>query len=152
MNKDAPTLDSWKSLAFSSHYLTAVAIKKALEEGNFSEAEHGINELINALSRSDKHAVRSHLTRLMAHIIKWKSQPEKRSASWVATIESARNEIRDYQEETPSLTDEKIKEMWEVCFTRAQRAAELDMQKKSAIQSLSWDEVFNEDYTLANNE
>lgn len=141
-------LDSWKNLAFSSHYLTAVAVKKALEEGNYSEAEHGINELINALSRSDKHAVRSHLTRLMAHIIKWKSQPEKRSASWVTTIESARNEIRDYQEEIPSLTDESIREMWETCFVRAVRMAELDMQKNSSIHSLSWNEVFNEVYSL----
>ncbi|MFN3394959.1 MAG: DUF29 domain-containing protein, partial [Candidatus Thermochlorobacter sp.] len=67
-------------------------------------------------------------------------------------IESARNEIRDYQEETPSLTDESIKEMWETCFARAQRAAELDMQKKSAVQSLSWDEVFHDEYNLTGDE
>lgn len=150
MNNDAPTLDYWKNLALSSHYLTAVAVKTALEEGNYFEAELGINELISALSRSDKHAVRSHLIRLMTHVIKWKTQPEKRSVSWIATIENARNEIRDYQEETPSLTDEVIKEMWEKCFARALKEAELEMQKKCDLASLSWDEVFNENYSLQN--
>jgi hypothetical protein len=131
MNDHSPTLDYWQDLAASSPYLTAVAIKRALEAGDYSEAEFGISQLIEALSRSDRHAVRSHLIRLMTHVIKWKSQPEKRSASWVATIDHARDEIRAYQEANPSLTDEKIKEMWSKCFERARRQAELDMQKKS---------------------
>lgn len=150
MNNDAPTLDYWKNLALSSHYLTAVAVKTALEEGNYFEAELGINELISALSRSDKHAVRSHLIRLMTHVMKWKTQPEKRSASWVATIRNAREEIRDYQEANPSLTDEVIKEMWEKCFARAKRNAEDEMNVQCEIDSLSWGEVFNETYSLRN--
>jgi hypothetical protein len=148
MNDHSPTLDYWQDLAASSPYLTAVAIKRALEAGDYSEAEFGISQLIEALSRSDRHAVRSHLIRLMTHVIKWKSQPEKRSASWVATIDHARDEIRAYQEANPSLTDEKIKEMWSKCFERARRQAELDMQKKSTIETLSWDEVFNDNYDL----
>ena len=148
MNEHSPTLDYWQDLAFSSPYLTAVAIKRALEAGDYSEAEFGITQLIDALSRSDRHAVRSHLIRLMTHVIKWKAQPEKRSASWVATIDHAREEIRAYQEANPSITDEKIKAMWSKCFERARKHAELDMQKKSTIETLSWDEVFNDDYDL----
>jgi hypothetical protein len=79
----------------------------------------------------------------MTHIIKWKAQPEKRSASWAVTIDHARDEIRAYQEANPSITDEKIKEMWAKCFERARRQAELEMQKKSNIDTLSWNEVFN---------
>ncbi|MFQ3597167.1 MAG: DUF29 domain-containing protein [Chloroherpetonaceae bacterium] len=151
MNKETTsTPDYWQELALSSHYLTAVAVKEALEEGNYFEAEFGINELINALSRTDKHAVRSHLIRLMTHVIKWKSQPEKRSVSWIATIRNARREIRDYQEDTPSITNEKIQEMWEKCFARALEEAEYQMNQKPAIETLSWDEVFNENYSLQN--
>jgi hypothetical protein len=148
MNDNSLMLDYWQDLASSSHYLTAVAIKRALEAGDYSEAEFGITQLIEALSRSDRHAVRSHLIRLMTHIIKWKAQPEKRSASWAVTIDNARDEIRAYQEANPSITDEKIKEMWSKCFERARRQAELEMQKKSNIDALSWDEVFNDDYSL----
>ncbi|MCS7014014.1 MAG: DUF29 domain-containing protein [Chloroherpetonaceae bacterium] len=149
MDKDRiVTMDYWQDLAATSHYLTAVAVKRALEEGNYAEAEFGVSELINALSRADKHAVRSHLIRLMTHIIKWKSQPEKRSASWVATIRNAREEIRDYQEANPSLTDEVIKAMWEKCFARAKRNAEDEMQRQCDLQSLSWNEVFEEKYEL----
>jgi hypothetical protein len=148
MNDHSPTLDYWQDLAASSPYLTAVAIKRALEACAYSEAEFGINELINALSRSDRHAIRSHLIRLMTHVIKWKSQPEKRSISWVMTIRNARHEIRNYQEDNPSITDEKIKEMWVKCMMRARENAELEMQKKSTIETLSWDEVFNDDYAL----
>jgi hypothetical protein len=143
MNDNSPTLDYWQDLASSSHYLTAVAIKRALEAGDYSEAEFGLSQLIDALSRSDKHAVRSHLIRLMTHIFKWKAQPEKRSASWAVTIDHAHDEIRAYQEANPSITDEKIKEMWAKCFERACKQAELEMQKKSNIDMLSWNEVFN---------
>jgi uncharacterized protein YneF (UPF0154 family) len=43
----------------------------------------------------------------------------------------AHDEIRAYQEANPSITDEKIKEMWAKCFERARKQAELEMQKKT---------------------
>jgi hypothetical protein len=42
-------------------------------------ATTGLEELIAALSHSDDRAMKSHLIRLMQHIIKWKVQPERRS-------------------------------------------------------------------------
>jgi hypothetical protein len=69
----------WQELSSTSHYQTAMAIKQALQRGNVQEAITGIEELIEALSRSDKRALKSQLIRLMMHIIKWKSQPKKRS-------------------------------------------------------------------------
>ncbi|MCP4371207.1 MAG: DUF29 domain-containing protein, partial [Deltaproteobacteria bacterium] len=47
-----------------------------LQNGNIHEATAGIQELIDALSRSEKRALKSHLIRLMMHIITWKSQME----------------------------------------------------------------------------
>jgi hypothetical protein len=38
--------------------------------------------------------------------------------------------------------------MWERAFKQAKKEAELEMQKKSTIEMLSWDEVFNDDYDL----
>ena len=63
------TLD-WEELALISHYQTAKAIRDTLKEGNVDDAAQGSEELIEALSRSDERALKSHLTRLMQHIIK----------------------------------------------------------------------------------
>ena len=137
---------NWQELSTSSHYKTAVAIGDTLGEGNFEEAKNGIEELIEALSRSEKRALKSQLVRLMVHVLKWKTQPEKRSRSWSATIYAAREEIADIQDETPSLTNAIIEGMWEKCFRIAKREAEAEMNQKSALSGLSWQEVFEESY------
>ncbi len=68
---------NWQELSAHSHYQTALAIQTELRKGNISEANNGIMELITALSRSEKRALKSQVIRLMKHIIKWESQPQK---------------------------------------------------------------------------
>jgi hypothetical protein len=139
---------NWQELSSTSHYKTAMALKNEIASGNLPEAVIGIEELIQALSRSEKRALKSQLIRLMLHIIKWQSQPERRSLSWVAGIKDAREEIADIQEETPSLTDNVIKELWDKAFIIANRDAQAEMSKKSAMAALSWQEVFENGYDL----
>jgi hypothetical protein len=138
----------WQELSATSHYQTAQEIEQELERGNIQEASTGLKELIEALGRSEKRALKSHLTRLMAHVIKWETQPEKRSRSWIATIYNAREEIKDIQEETPSLTNDIIEEVWGKCFQAAKREAEADMNQDSSVIELSWEEVFENKYSL----
>jgi len=92
--------------------------------------------------------VSSQLTRLMLHIIKWRCQPEKRSASWGISIRSARREIADSQEEMPSLNRDFLLSIWDKCFASAKQDARDEMGKKPEIMSLSWAEVFEEIYTI----
>ena len=141
---------NWQELSSTSHYKTAVAIKNEIQTGNIAEAMTGIEELIDALSRSEKRALKSQLIRLMMHIIKWQTQPEKRTASWIASIQDAREEIVDIQEETPSLNDAVIQTLWDKCFIIAKRDAEAEMNRKTQIESLSWKEVFDDEYVLEN--
>ena len=139
---------NWPELTTQSHYRAAVEIKHALDEGNVQAATTGIEELINALGRSERRALKSQLTRLMVHIIKWYSQPERRSRSWTATIYNARDDIRDIQAETPSLTDDVVQALWAACFRAAKREAEGDMNGPAAVTGLSWQQVFEDDYEL----
>lgn len=139
---------NWQELSSTSHYKTAMALKNEIASGNLPEAAIGIEKLIQALSRSEKRALKSQLIRLMLHIIKWQSQPERRSLSWVADIKDAREEIADIQEETPSLNDNVIKELWDKAFIIANRDAQAEMSKKTAVAALSWQEVFENDYDL----
>jgi hypothetical protein len=139
---------NWEPLATSSHYKTAVAVKAEIEHGNMAEALHGLQELIEALSRSEKRALKSQLVRLMLHLIKRKTQPERRSLSWIASIADARDEIVDIQEETPSLTDSVVESLWGKAFAIAKRDVEAEMGKESAVVELSWKEVFADKYDL----
>jgi hypothetical protein len=139
---------NWQKLSSTSHYKTAMAVKNEIAIGNLSEAFIGIEELIQALSRSEKRALKSQLVGLMLHIIKWQSQPERRSLSWIASIKDAREEITDIQEETPSLNNNVIEELWDKVFIIAKRDAQAEMGKKSAVTALSWQTVFEDDYDL----
>jgi Domain of unknown function DUF29. len=139
---------NWKELVTTSHLETVKAIQHELEAGNLEEAEEGLDLLLESMSKQARRSVQSQLIRLMKHIIKWKLQPERRSVSWAVSIVNARYEISEAQEYEPSITDEVIRGMWERAFKQAKKEAELEMQKKSTIETLSWDEVFNDDYSL----
>ena len=138
----------WQELAATSHYRTAVAVADAIEQGQISEAKIGIEELIEALTRSDKRALKSHLIRLMVHVIKWHTQPEKRSVSWRATIQSARDEIRDIQEDTPSLNRAAIERIWDRCVEAALRDSEAEMHQEPALTTITWAQAFEDPYEL----
>jgi Domain of unknown function DUF29 len=84
----------------------------------------------------------------MTDIIKWKTQPERRSYGWVATVYNGREEIADIQAETPSLTADVIKKMWDACLRAATREAEGEMNQKSEVSLLSWQEVFDGEYEV----
>lgn len=135
----------WQKLAHTSQYQTAVAIKETLARQDINEATVGLEELIEALSRSDQRALRSQLLRLMAHIIKWQTQPELRSRSWAASIESARIEIEDLLELEPSLRA-TVPGLLTTLFNKAQRLAEKEMGQKAALDELSWRAVFEDEY------
>ena len=83
---------------------------------------------------------------MMVQVIKWQSQPERRSRGWIASIYNARDEIVDIQEETPSLTDSVILEMWDKCLRSAKREAEGEINQKLPVSKLSWEEVFEDQY------
>ena len=140
----------WEGLALTSHYDTAVAIRDALQEGNMAEAIQGLEELIDALSRSDERELRSALIRLMQHLIKWRLQPERRTPSWVASIEHARHEIAELSQDHPRFTRHVMEErMWQRCLRSAHREAAIDMNRERIPQvALSGDEVFDEVFTL----
>lgn len=139
---------NWEELAATSHYQTAVAVEEALHRGELSEAASGIQELIDALSRSEKRALKSYLIVLMTHVIKWHSQPGRRSASWRATIQNSRSEILDIQEETPSLNRAAVEKIWSKCFVAARLNAESEMKLPTSLASLTWEDVFEAPYEL----
>jgi Domain of unknown function DUF29 len=139
---------AWDKLVFKSPYLAVVTAKQLLQEGQMTDAYNLLESLAESMGRSEKRAVSSQLTRLMLHIIKWQCQPEKRSASWVISIRSARREIADSQEEMPSINRDFLDSIWDKCFAAAKQDARDEMGKKPEIVALNWSEVFEQIYTL----
>jgi hypothetical protein len=59
-------------------------------------------EEIESLGRSDKRAIGSDLKIVLEHLIQWKFQPEKRSASWSDSIEEHRDRVARIIGDSPS--------------------------------------------------
>jgi Domain of unknown function DUF29 len=149
MHRKAAAAMDWELLAATSHFQTAIAIREKLQQQDYGEAMHGLEELIDALARADKRALESHLIRVMQHVIKWKMQPERRYRSWIRTIRNGRKEIRKLQQDTPSLTDQFIREqLWDDCLDSAMGEAEGDMDFDLLPLALTWQEVFEDEYRL----
>lgn len=90
-----------------------------LRQGKLSEVdvEH-IAEEIESMGKSEKRELLSRLIVLMAHLLKWKMQPARRSKSWQLTIKNQRADLLDLLEESPSLK-RQIEEKFSSAYKRA---------------------------------
>jgi hypothetical protein len=75
-----------------------------LRAGKFAEADiANIAEEIESLARSTRLALRSRITRVIEHLLKWRIQPERRGSSWQRTLIVQRQSIARLLDENPSL-------------------------------------------------
>jgi Domain of unknown function DUF29 len=75
-----------------------------LRAGRFDEAdiEH-VAEEIEDMGRRDVRELNSRMQVLLAHLLKWQVQPDRRSPSWRATITTQRLELDGVLAQSPSL-------------------------------------------------
>jgi hypothetical protein len=77
---------------------------RALREGRVSDVDMGeVAEELEEMARSQRRELVSRLSVLLAHLLKWRYQPERRSRSWTATVTRQRSEVGLLLEESPSL-------------------------------------------------
>ena len=100
------------------------------------------------MSGKNKKSFLSYLVNLMSHIIKWESEPSKRSTSWQRTIRNSRREISNIQRKQPSLNTDFLEQNWEHSTEKAIKEAEKEMQKPAPKRQLTWFEVFTKKYVL----
>lgn len=60
-------------------------------------------EEIESLGKQQRQELRNRLSVLIAHLLKWEYQPQRRSRSWLATIRVHRRDILRLLEDNPSL-------------------------------------------------
>jgi hypothetical protein len=62
-----------------------------------------IAETLEEMTRSDRRELRSRLAVLLLHLLKWDHQPQRRSDSWVESVNTQQREIESLLDESPSL-------------------------------------------------
>jgi len=94
-----------------------------LRERRFSELDiENMAEELEGMARSDKRELISRLAVLLAHLLKWRFQPDLRSKSWKRTIKEQRKRIKMLLEDSPSLKyeiDAKIGDAYELAVLSA---------------------------------
>lgn len=104
---------------------------------------NNLAEELEATALSEERGLESQLERLFGHLLKWAYQPDHRSSSWEASIENARDEIKERLRKSPGLQP-KIRELAETAYRRARRTAGGDMglsrqqREENLPDSLPW--------------
>lgn len=85
-------------------YAWTVEQARLLRAGELSALDaENIAEEIESMGKSDRRELRSRLTVLLSHLLKWRFQPEQRSSSWSGTIREQRRQIELVLADSPSL-------------------------------------------------
>ncbi|WP_233977917.1 DUF29 domain-containing protein, partial [Pectobacterium versatile] len=65
-----------------------------LRSGKFSEIDcENIAEEIADVGKSEQRELANRMAVLIAHLLKWKYQPERRGSSWEKTIKAQRKDV-----------------------------------------------------------
>ena len=96
-----------------------------LRAGAFSTADiENIAEEIESMGRGEKRELVSRLSVLLAHLLKWRFQPERRGHSWIYSIREQRLQLVRHLRDNPSLLAKKAEAMADAYETAVLAAAE----------------------------
>ena len=94
-----------------------------LRHRRFSELDlPNIIEELESMGSEQRHALTSSYRLLIAHLLKWQFQKEKRSRSWDVTISRERDNIEEREADNQSLADD-AKRIVEGVYRKAMREA-----------------------------
>ncbi|CAK0753366.1 DUF29 domain-containing protein [Gammaproteobacteria bacterium] len=75
-----------------------------LKQGRYAEVDHEhLIEELESMGASERRELINRLAVLLAHLLKWQHQPERRSNSWRLTVEEQRRKVRRVLRQNPSL-------------------------------------------------
>lgn len=131
-------------------YAWTVEQTRLLRAGELAsvDAAH-IAEEIESLGRSDRRELRSRLTVLLMHLLKWRHQPEGRSTSWSGTIREQRHQIGLILDDSPSLRlfiAEALPQAYETARENAAEETGLAATEFSAECPFTLDEVLSRSF------
>ena len=138
------------SLYESDFYLWLETTANLLKQGDFSQIDlPNLIEEIETMGRSEKRAIKNNLIVVLIHLLKYKYQPHKSSASWKASIREHRRRIKDDLMSSPSLKV-YLAEIFDRCYQEARKQAadetELSLEVFPEECPFARDETLNDNY------
>jgi hypothetical protein len=116
---------------------------RALRERDFSKLDiERLADEIEDVGRSEKRELANRMAVLLAHLVKWLRQPERRSNSWRSTIRHQRERTGLLIKGTPSLIGALNDADWrrDVWLDAVQRAAqETGLDESAFPETCPWD-------------
>jgi Domain of unknown function DUF29 len=122
-----------------------------LRQRRFDEAdvEH-VAEEIEDMGKRDRREVSNRLKVLIAHLLKWAAQPDRRDGStWSATIGEQRSELDEIFEQSPSLrryADQDMARIYGRAVTLAARETGLERSVFPQESAYTLDQLLDIDY------
>ncbi|WP_299404663.1 DUF29 domain-containing protein [Acaryochloris sp. IP29b_bin.148] len=121
-----------------------------LKRGKFGELDiHNLVEELESLGRSEKNALKSNLSVLLAHLLKWQYQPEKQTLSWISTIDEYRDRIQVSLEASPSLRNyytDVLEQRYSVARKQAAHQTSLEISTFPETCPFTPEEVLDSDF------
>ncbi len=134
------------SLYKTDTYAWAIDQARRLRTGQALDTEN-LAEEIEDLAKQERGTLVNTLAVLINQMLKWHSQPDKRTRSWEYTIREHRNRIAGIMEESPSLQSD-LPELINKAYTsgRLQAAAEtgLDLEDFPVDCPYLWEQIVGE--------
>jgi hypothetical protein len=109
-------------------------------------------EEIESLGKRDRRRLKSRLTVLLMHLLKWGYQPEQRSGSWDSTIRTQRADVRQLLDDSPNLrreVPEIIADRYEMARRNAAAETGLPLTKFPADCPFAVAEILAEEWLPA---
>ncbi|WNV06387.1 DUF29 domain-containing protein [Candidatus Methylospira mobilis] len=121
-----------------------------LRAGQFSQLdiEHIADE-IEDVGRSEQRELASRMTVLIAHLLKWRYQPERKGNSWRLTIEAQREDTAYVLKKMPSLKQNLNDDQWLSIIwkkAKAQAIAETGLENLPDDYPWTMDQILNPDF------
>ena len=110
----------------------------------FADADlPNIIEELESMGREQRHAIASSYRLLIAHLLKWQFQPDRRSRSWAVTITRERANIAEREADNRSLAADAA-EIVAAAYPRAVREAmrEADLPREAFPATCPYDLAF----------
>jgi len=106
-------------------------------------------EEMEAMGRGEKRSLKSRLSVILAHLLKWQYQPERRGKSWELTIAEQRDQAKDILDENLSLKPlipEYMEKAWKAAKRKAGREASITQSTFPAQCPWSFEEVMDDEF------
>lgn len=131
-------------------YAWAIEQAALLRAGRLQEVDvENVAEEIEDLSKRERRELTSRLTVLLAHLLKWQLQPERRGRSWRLTIAEQRDAIHDHLEENPSLRGQLTQILgraWRSGLRTAQNETDIDLDVFPRSNPWTLEQLFDDEF------